>query len=372
MSSILLSKITKTYPNGFTALKDLTLEVKDKEFLVLVGSSGCGKSTILKIIAGLEGITKGEIRIGDDVVNNVSPKERNISMVFQDYALYPHLTVYDNMAFSLKLKKLKKKEIYDKVINISKTLKIDDILDKKPATLSGGQKQRVALGRAIIRQPEVFLFDEPLSNIDAKLRMQTRIELIKLHKQLETTFIYVTHDQTEAMTMADRIVVIKDGIIQQIDTPENLYNNPNNLFTAGFIGTPQMNFIDAKLYKNNSELQLKFNIDTSLAINFPQKNTNIPKTNLDIVVGVRPEHLHIIQIPSDELKKDDIVLKNCSIEAIELLGSEKLIYLNYADTNIIVKVDASTSIVKSQKYNICFSKSDMHIFDKATERKIVL
>ncbi|QSX05882.1 sn-glycerol-3-phosphate ABC transporter ATP-binding protein UgpC [Sedimentibacter sp. zth1] len=373
MSGISLKNVTKIYPNGFTALEDLTLDVNDKEFIVLVGSSGCGKSTILKIIAGLEGVSKGQVIIGDKNVNNVSPKDRNISMVFQDYALYPHLSVYDNMAFSLKLKKYKKAEINEKIEAVSKKLKIDDILNKKPATLSGGQKQRVALGRAIIREPKVFLFDEPLSNIDAKLRMQTRIELIKLHKQLQTTFIYVTHDQTEAMTMADRIVVMQNGKIQQIDTPENLYNNPDNLFTASFIGTPQMNFIDGQLSTQDKNDILNIDINGQTITNLISKNnTNEEITDRQVILGIRSEKVCIKDDILDMNVDDKIIIKNCDVEAIELLGSEKLIYFNCGETNIITKVDASQNIAKNKNYDIYFNIKDIHIFDKQTERKIIL
>lgn len=375
MSGISLRNIKKIYPNGFVAVDNLNLEIKDKEFIVLVGSSGCGKSTILKMIAGLEDITEGEIKIGDNVVNAVSPKDRNISMVFQDYALYPHMSVYDNMAFSLKLRKYKKTVIKDKIETVAKKLKIDDILDKKPATLSGGQKQRVALGRAIIREPEVFLFDEPLSNIDAKLRMETRIELIKLHKQLQTTFIYVTHDQTEAMTMADRIVVMQNGKIQQVDTPENLYNHPSNIFTAGFIGTPQMNFVDGYLRHDNNRVILEININgqtiqKSLSNQYQYNNDS--ESKFDVVIGIRPENIYLSSNDnkSNTDDKKNIFIENCEVEAVELLGSEKLIYFNYQNIRLIVKSNVTCNIDTNKKYNLYFSEDNIHIFDKITEMKI--
>ena len=246
MSNLSLSHITKQYDNGFEAVKDFNLEVEDKEFIIFVGPSGCGKSTTLRMIAGLEEITSGELKIDGELMNDVEPKDRNIAMVFQNYALYPHMTVYDNMAFGLKLRKLPKDEIAKKVNHAAKILGLEALLDRKPAALSGGQRQRVAMGRAIVRNPKVFLMDEPLSNLDAKLRVQMRVEIAKLHEELGTTIIYVTHDQTEAMTLGTRIVVMKDGVVQQVDTPDNLYNKPGNLFVAGFIGSPQMNFINAQ------------------------------------------------------------------------------------------------------------------------------
>ena len=258
MASLSLKHIYKKYPGGVTAVSDFCLEIKDKEFLVLVGPSGCGKSTTLRMIAGLEEITEGELFIGDKLVNDVAPKDRDIAMVFQNYALYPHMSVFDNMAFGLKLRKTPKEEIKRRVEEAARILDITHLLDRKPKALSGGQKQRVALGRAIVRNPKVFLLDEPLSNLDAKLRASMRTELTKIHQRVGTTFVYVTHDQVEAMTMATRIVVMKDGVIQQVDTPQNLYDSPVNLFVAGFIGTPQMNFVNATLNKEGNGLTLTF------------------------------------------------------------------------------------------------------------------
>lgn len=256
MASLSLKNVCKVYPNGFVAVKDFNLEIADQEFIIFVGPSGCGKSTTLRMIAGLEEISSGELWIGDKMVNDVEPKDRDIAMVFQNYALYPHMSVYDNMAFGLKLRKVPKAEIDKAVHEAAKILDIEHLLDRKPKALSGGQRQRVAMGRAIVRSPKVFLMDEPLSNLDAKLRVQMRVEISKLHQRLQTTIIYVTHDQTEAMTLGTRIVVLKDGIIQQVDTPQNLYNTPNNIFVAGFIGSPQMNLIDAEVKANGSQVDL--------------------------------------------------------------------------------------------------------------------
>ena len=258
MADVKLKNIVKKYPNGFVAVKNFNLEIEDKEFIIFVGPSGCGKSTTLRMIAGLEDISNGELYIDDKLCNTVSPKDRDIAMVFQNYALYPHMTVYDNMAFALKLRKVPKDEIDKKVREAAKILDLEHLLDRKPKALSGGQRQRVAMGRAIVRSPKVFLMDEPLSNLDAKLRVQMRSEISKLHHKLQTTFIYVTHDQTEAMTLGTRIVVLKDGVIQQVDTPQNLYNAPDNLFVAGFIGSPQMNFIDATISKDDKGVYANF------------------------------------------------------------------------------------------------------------------
>ena len=367
MAGILLKNVTKIYPNKFKALENLDLEIKDKEFLVLVGSSGCGKSTILRIIAGLEGVADGTVKIGDRIVNDVTPKDRNIAMVFQDYALYPHMNVYENMAFSLKLKKFKKEVIKEKILAVSKKLEIEESLYKKPATLSGGQKQRVALGRAIIREPVVFLFDEPLSNIDAKLRTQMRIELIRLHRQLKTTFVYVTHDQTEAMTMGERIVVMKDGKIQQIDTPENLYNNPCNIFTAGFIGLPQMNFINGELI-NDNDARMFIELDCIEGKIYELKNTYDFYDSRQITIGVRPEKLYIKN--DNEYSDEDIVFENCEVEAVEMLGAEQLVYFNFNGIKLISKVFEDIKISKNDKMSLFCKVSDIHIFDTITERKL--
>ena len=290
MAEVILKDICKSYDNGFNAVKNVNIDIQDKEFVVLVGPSGCGKSTTLRMIAGLEEISSGQLHIGDRLVNDVDPKDRDIAMVFQNYALYPHLTVYDNMAFALKLRKLPKDEIDSKVKEAAKILDLTHLLDRKPKALSGGQRQRVALGRAIVRNPKVFLMDEPLSNLDAKLRTSMRTEITKLHKSLGTTFIYVTHDQVEAMTMADRIVVMKDGVVQQIATPQEVYDTPNNMFVAGFIGAPQMNFIDVTLVEKDGEIFAK-NDSLNIKLNKGQCCALIEKNYIgkEVVLGIRPE-----------------------------------------------------------------------------------
>ena len=293
MASLSLQHINKTYPNGFQAVKDFNLEIEDKEFIIFVGPSGCGKSTTLRMIAGLEEISSGELWIGDKLVNDVEPKDRDIAMVFQNYALYPHMTVYDNMAFGLKLRKVPKADIDKAVHEAAKILDIEHLLDRKPKALSGGQRQRVAMGRAIVRSPKVFLMDEPLSNLDAKLRVQMRVEISKLHQRLQTTIIYVTHDQTEAMTLGTRIVVLKDGIIQQVDTPQNLYNTPNNIFVAGFIGSPQMNLVDAEVVGNGSSVTLKLSDTVSIALPADKSKPIIDGgyVGKTVVAGIRPEDI---------------------------------------------------------------------------------
>ena len=375
MASLSLKHIYKKYPGGVTAVSDFNLEIKDKEFLVFVGPSGCGKSTTLRMIAGLEEITEGELFIGDTLVNDIVPKDRDIAMVFQNYALYPHMTVYENMAFGLKLRKTPKEEIKRRVEEAAKILDISHLLDRKPKALSGGQKQRVALGRAIVRQPKVFLLDEPLSNLDAKLRASMRTELTKLHKNLGTTFIYVTHDQVEAMTMATRIVVMKDGLIQQVDTPQNLYDFPCNMFVAGFIGTPQMNFITAKLVMKQNDLYLEFG---SNSVKIPADKANNPalKEYIDqeVVMGVRPEcvmedEAHLAQLPDSTI--------SAGVEVTELMGSEIYLYLSFDGQedatngkNIIARVSARSTARAGDEIKVAFDTSRMHIFDKDTERCI--
>ena len=292
MAELKLKNIYKKYPNGFVAVKDFSLDIEDKEFIIFVGPSGCGKSTTLRMIAGLEEITSGELWIGDKLCNDVAPKDRDIAMVFQNYALYPHMTVYDNMAFGLKLRKTPKPEIDRRVREAAKILDIDHLLDRRPKALSGGQRQRVAMGRAIVREPKVFLMDEPLSNLDAKLRVQMRTEISKLHQRLQTTFIYVTHDQTEAMTLGTRIVVLKDGVIQQVDSPSNLYKSPNNLFVAGFIGSPQMNFIETKVVKQGEDIILAFgNEEIKLPQAKAKKLVDGGYVGKEVIMGIRPEDL---------------------------------------------------------------------------------
>lgn len=365
MASLSLKNIKKTYPNGFVAVKDFSLEIEDKEFIIFVGPSGCGKSTTLRMIAGLEEITEGELYIGDKLVNDVEPKDRDIAMVFQNYALYPHMSVYDNMAFGLKLRKTPKAEIERLVHEAAKILDIEHLLDRKPKALSGGQRQRVAMGRAIVRDPKVFLMDEPLSNLDAKLRGQMRIEITKLHQRLEATIIYVTHDQTEAMTLGTRIVVMKDGVTQQVDTPQNLYTAPKNLFVAGFIGSPQMNFIDAQVVKSGSDVNLTFG---SHSIKVPdlkaKKLIDEGYENKTIVLGIRPEDIHDEEIFL-EANPDSIV--EAQIKVYEMLGSEVLLYFSIDQFDITARVNPRTTARTGDKIKLAFDLTKMHLFDKETE-----
>ncbi|MBU3100982.1 MULTISPECIES: ABC transporter ATP-binding protein [Clostridium] len=369
MSSLSLRHIYKIYDGNVTAVKDFNLEIEDKEFIVFVGPSGCGKSTTLRMIAGLEEISKGEIYIGDKVVNDVAPKDRDIAMVFQNYALYPHMTVYDNMAFGLKLRKMPKDEIKQKVTDVAKTLDIEHLLDRKPKALSGGQRQRVALGRAIVRNPKVFLMDEPLSNLDAKLRVQMRTEISKLHHKLQTTFVYVTHDQTEAMTMGTRIVVMKDGLVQQVDTPHNIYEHPVNIFVAGFIGSPQMNFMDAKILEQNGKIVITFNNET---IVLPEDKAKIIREKSyigkTVIMGIRPEDIDD-GITFLEEHKDAIV--EAKVEVVELMGAETNIYMSKGDTNIVVRVNGSSMAKVGDKIKIALDANKIHIFDKETETTVV-
>ena len=376
MASLSLKHIYKKYPGGVTAVSDFCLEIKDKEFLILVGPSGCGKSTTLRMIAGLEEITEGELWIGDILVNDISPKDRDIAMVFQNYALYPHMTVFDNMAFGLKLRKIPKEEIKRRVEEAARILDINHLLERRPKALSGGQKQRVALGRAIVRNPKVFLRDEPLSNLDAKLRASMRTELTKLHQKVGTTFVYVTHDQTEAMTMATRIVVMKDGLIQQVDTPQNLYDSPVNLFVAGFIGTPQMNFITSKLEKKGDDLYITFG---SNSVKLPADKANSPALKeyigQEVIAGIRPEALHDDEYNMEKLK-DSII--TTSVDVTELMGAEIYLYLGFDGqedaTNgksIIARVSSRSTARAGDTIKIAMDTSRMHIFDKDTERCII-
>ncbi len=364
MAKLTLKNINKVYDNGFQAVKSVDLEIADKEFMILVGPSGCGKTTTLRMIAGLEEITDGDLRIGEELVNDIAPKDRNIAMVFQNYALYPHMTVYDNMAFGLKLKKTPKDEIKERIEKAAKILDIDQLLTRKPKQLSGGQRQRVALGRAIVRKPEVFLMDEPLSNLDAKLRIQMRAELIRLHNELQTTFVYVTHDQTEAMTMGTRICVMNDGIIQQVADPKTIYNKPANLFVAGFIGAPQMNFIPAKLVEKNGEIIAV--IDGSEIMLSTETASKVKAGNYvgkDVIVGVRPENIKIVG--------EGTGLK-VKVEVTELLGSDSNIYFTFRDKQYIAKEDGSIDLKFGQEINIAFDNEKIHLFDKETEQSILL
>ncbi|MEL7650026.1 MAG: sn-glycerol-3-phosphate ABC transporter ATP-binding protein UgpC [Sedimentibacter sp.] len=365
MANISLKNIFKIYPGDVTAVSDFNLEIKDKEFIILVGPSGCGKSTTLRMIAGLEEISKGELFIGDNLVNDVAPKDRDIAMVFQNYALYPHMTVYRNMAFGLELRKVPKDEIRNRVTEAAKILDIEHLLERKPKALSGGQRQRVALGRAMVRNPQVFLLDEPLSNLDAKLRTAMRAEIIKLHKKLETTFVYVTHDQIEAMTMGDRIVVMKDGFIQQIDTPQNLYNNPCNLFVAGFIGAPQMNFLDAKIKVEGDDVIVDFNGNFQFVLTDEKANSLKPYAGKDIVAGIRPEDLKI----NNTEEFSNYRTKAC-VDITELMGSEIYVYFDCYGQKLICKTPADTIVKSDSEIEIAFDINKMRFFDKETESAI--
>lgn len=369
MASLSLKHIYKKYPGNVTAVSDFSLEIKDKEFLILVGPSGCGKTTTLRMIAGLEEITEGELFIGDRLVNDVAPKDRDIAMVFQNYALYPHMTVFDNMAFGLKLRKTPKEEIKRRVEEAARILDITHLLDRRPKALSGGQKQRVALGRAIVRNPKVFLLDEPLSNLDAKLRATMRTELTKIHQRVGTTFVYVTHDQVEAMTMATRIVVMKDGLIQQVDTPQNLYDLPVNLFVAGFIGTPQMNFINSVLTKKGDDLYLTFG---SNSIKLPAEKANNPAIKeyigKEVIAGIRPECIHDEPMYLSSLA-DSVIQTN--VEVTELMGAEIYLYLVSEEENLIARVSARSTARAGDVIKVAFEASRIHLFDKDTERCII-
>ena len=351
MASLSLRHIYKKYPGNVVAVKDFCLEIEDKEFIIFVGPSGCGKSTTLRMIAGLEDITEGELYIGDTLVNDVPPKDRDIAMVFQNYALYPHMSVRENMAFGLKLRKYPKAEIDRRVEEAAQILDISHLLDRNPKALSGGQRQRVAMGRAIVREPKVFLLDEPLSNLDAKLRAQMRTEISKLHLRLGTTFIYVTHDQTEAMTLGDKIVVMKDGVVQQVNTPQFLYDKPCNMFVAGFIGSPQMNFIDVKLEKRGDHVYaFKYYVDK------------------EVVLGVRPEHVH------DEPEYIERYVDSCieaEVEVTELMGNETFLYLNALGSSITARVAPTSKTKAGDHVKVALVNSKIHIFDKETELAIV-
>ena len=368
MASLSLKHINKVYPNGFEAVKDFNLEIEDKEFIIFVGPSGCGKSTTLRMIAGLEEISSGELKIDGRVVNDVEPKDRDIAMVFQNYALYPHMTVFDNMAFGLKLRKVPKDEIKKKVEEAAKILDLEKLLDRKPKALSGGQRQRVAMGRAIVRNPKVFLMDEPLSNLDAKLRVQMRSEIASLHNRLKATIIYVTHDQTEAMTLGTRIVVLKDGVIMQVDSPQKLYNEPNNLFVAGFIGSPQMNFIDAVCKVEGERVTLNFE-KTSVVLP-PAKAKKLIDGGYNgktVVMGIRPEDIGDSQIEIEAHK--DAVFET-DVTGYELLGSEVLLYFNVAGTAMTAKVDSRTTARMGDHITLAIDPEKIHCFDKETELTI--
>jgi multiple sugar transport system ATP-binding protein len=364
MAGITLESIGKTYPGGVVAVKDFNLTIEDKEFIVLVGPSGCGKSTVLRMIAGLEEITEGKLYIGDKLVNTVAPKDRNIAMVFQNYALYPHMTVYKNMAFSLTLSKTPKNIINQKVHEAAKILDIEHLLARRPKALSGGQRQRVALGRAMVRDPAVFLLDEPLSNLDAKLRASMRAELAKLHKNLGTTFVYVTHDQTEAITMGDRIVVMNNGSIQQVDTPQNLYNKPNNLFVAGFIGTPPMNLISGKIVRSQTDYIAQINGNI-----IPIPQTKVPKDKLahyedkEVVIGIRPENLYL---DSSIQGNGTLGSLEVTVDLAEMMGSELYIYAVYQNSSLISKAPVNSGVKSGDSIKFIIDSDEIHLFDKET------
>ena len=364
MASVTLKNVYKRFTGNVVAVSDFSLEIRDKEFLILVGPSGCGKSTTLRMIAGLEEISEGELYIGENLVNDLPPRDRDIAMVFQSYALYPHMTVFDNMAFGLKLRKVPKPEIKRLVEEAAQILDITHLLQRRPKALSGGQRQRVALGRAIVREPQVFLLDEPLSNLDAKLRAQMRTELSKLHMRLGTTFIYVTHDQTEAMTMGDRIVVMKDGFIQQVDSPQNLYERPGNMFVAGFLGSPQMNFIDASLVSSGGAIYATFG---EFSIKIPaSKNSEGQLDNYigkEVIIGVRPEHVH--DEPEYLAKYADSIIE-ADVEVTELMGNETYLYLSAVGNAVVARVAPNTSTRAGDRVKVALVNDKIHVFDKDT------
>ena len=383
MGAINISSVGKVYPNGTRALEDVNIEINDGEFVVLVGPSGCGKTTLLRMVAGLEDITEGEISIANNIVNEVAPKDRDIAMVFQNYALYPHMSVYDNMAFSLKLRKLPKEEIDKKVKDAAKTLEIDELLDRKPKALSGGQRQRVAMGRAIVRSPQAFLMDEPLSNLDAKLRVQMRAELGQLHSQLETTTLYVTHDQVEAMTMGDRVAVIRKGVLQQIDTPREIYLYPKNIFVAGFIGSPSMNFVYATATKSGKGMKIKFGDDEVKVASAPEALASYE--GKEIVVGIRPEAFEDSVYANDKEFSEQVAIE---VKLLEQLGSDTYVHF-YKDINpvqteaieeiladegedisvlgnetkFIARINPNSTVEEGQKINLALDPSKLHYFD---------
>lgn len=368
MAEVVLRGVSKIYDGGVRAVDNIDLNIVDREFLVLVGPSGCGKSTTLRMIAGLEEISEGTISIGSKVVNDVPPKDRDIAMVFQNYALYPHMTVYDNMAFGLKLRKFKKREIERRVRDASEILGISDYLARRPKALSGGQRQRVAVGRAIVRQPEAFLFDEPLSNLDAKMRVQMRTEISKLHTRLETTMIYVTHDQVEAMTMGDRIVVMKDGVIQQVDSPLDLYERPNNIFVAGFIGTPPMNFFRGRVCRPDGGEALIFDGD-KVTIPLPAgwREKVEPMIDKKVVFGIRPEDIGSKQAES----ADGMPRIGAHVEVIEPMGADTFLYLANAEHSFIARVEPHRRARIGDKVELALMMDKAHLFDGVTEDLLV-
>ncbi len=366
MSEVVFKNVCKNY-GQVTVIHDLNLTIRDGEFLVLVGPSGCGKSTILRMIAGLEKITAGELYIGDRLVNDLPPKDRDIAMVFQNYALYPHMNVYENMAFGLKLRRFPGEEIDRRVKEAASILRIEHLLKRKPKELSGGQRQRVAIGRSIVRKPQVFLMDEPLSNLDAKLRVEMRAEISKLHNRLQTTVVYVTHDQTEAMTMGERIAVIKDGSIQQVDTPLNIYNHPANMFVAGFIGSPAMNFLPCRVERIDDEFYLDAQ---AFKIQVPKAKTEKLEayTGREVVFGFRPEDIHSEPVLSETHANSSFT---GVVDVVELLGAEMIVHLSTGTHSIIAKLDVRTRLKRGDKLQLTFDMNKIHLFDKENEVAIL-
>jgi multiple sugar transport system ATP-binding protein len=364
MASVTYDHVWKKF-GDFTALNDLDIQIADKEFLVLVGPSGCGKTTALRCLAGLEEVSNGKVLIGNQVVNDVAPKDRDIAMVFQSYALYPHMTVFDNMAFGLKLRKVPKDKIRKRVEEAAQILGIEHLLKRKPRELSGGQRQRVAVGRAIVREPKVFLFDEPLSNLDAKLRVQTRSEISKLHVRLQTTFIYVTHDQTEAMTMASRIAVMNKGVLQQLDTPQELYDKPDNLFVAGFIGSPAMNFFPAKIRKDGSSLCVEA---SGFVVQVPESHTAVyqPYVDREIIFGIRPEDIHNPLFVPSNISSATVEAK---VDVTELMGNEIFLYLVTGNNQYVARVDPRTRFAMGDQVQVVFNMDNFHIFDPSVDKE---
>lgn len=367
MAKVVFEHVYKRFAGGVVAVKDATLEIKDKEFIVFVGPSGCGKTTSLRMVAGLEDISEGNIYIGDTIVNDVPPKDRDIAMVFQNYALYPHMNVYDNMAFGLKLRKFPKSEVDRRVREYAKILGIENLLDRKPRALSGGQRQRVALGRAIVREPKVFLMDEPLSNLDAKLRVQTRSEISKLHNRLQTTIIYVTHDQIEAMTMGDRMVVMRDGVIQQVGAPLDVYDNPNNIFVAGFIGSPPMNFLDGVVKEEGGKIIVDMG---AFKLKVPEgKFRHIRQyINKPVVFGIRPQSINDREMLPG-VAEDQVV--TAMVDVSELIGSEVYLYMSVGEHSFTASVESHTKARDGEKHQVVFDINKMHLFDKETEKAII-
>lgn len=367
MANITLKDICKTYSNGVSAVDHFNLEIEDKEFIIFVGPSGCGKSTTLRMIAGLEDITAGELTIDGDLMNDVPARDRDVAMVFQSYALYPHMTIYDNIAFGLRRKKLSKAELDAKVQEAARILDLESQLKKKPKELSGGQKQRVAMGAAIVREPKVFLMDEPLSNLDAKLRVQMRVEIAQLHKRLGATIIYVTHDQTEAMTLGTRIVVMKDGVIQQVDTPDHLYAKPRNLFVAGFIGSPQMNFLHMTVKEEDGDIYLEAG---ELKLRLPENKKECLKGYVDnqIIMGIRPGDIKTLDDSEERLEQWAADVK---VQVYELLGAEALLYFEYAGNRIIASVSAKTEAREGGGIRLAFDMDKAYLFDRDTELAIL-